>query len=291
MRYNFYIIYPYISGIDSVMQTHRNRNSRQVPVNDIIGVFLNVFVVGLGTLSPLFVLVGIATDMDPFYFVFEQLILPTPYYRSLAVIVAAPLARFLMGLIATLECIRFGSALLISLIVTVFTALSIIEKLKSIHHGKSFSLYVQLRLVCSAVEPFTSSLSFAAIFGSQYFIVLLLWLVFKCYTYMPTYIYYADLLLAISVIIIVTLVLPTLSKIESRSGAFVQASCNGRFLGKSKPKFRRKCYSYWLWTAQKNVYLSCGCFFKLEGNVTMTYFRELINNLVNAVILIEPISF
>lgn len=258
---------------------------------DKLGLFFIGMICCAGTMAPVFSLVGVAANLDPFYFALEQLILPHPYYRSLSIILASWFARFILGYLCVIEITRWFSAMVLILIVAMFAVLSIIRKLDFVACGDCFSLYIQLRIVITSIEPFTRLLTFSVILWSQIGVVLLWWLVLKCYKYMPIYMYCADLLIAIYSSILMALTLPTLSKIEANASAFIRARLNGEFCANKQQYYKRKCYRYMLWRAQKSVCLECGSIFKFEGNVTMTYFSELINNLVNAVILINPTSF
>lgn len=277
-----------MSDAPLLSRSRANLSRVRVATKDNVGMLLNGIVCCAGTLPPLVVLVGIATGLDPFYFIIEDLILPHPYYRSLAMIVMAPCIRFILGYLCVIEFARFATIVVTIIVVTVFVILSIAKKLRCVFYQECYLLYLQLRLILGAVQLVTRVLVFGLVFGSQFATVLLLWLVFKCYGYISIYIYSVAVLLAVYFISLVSLLLPTIAKVRSESRGLIRSKLNLHF--STNPQRKRKYYYYSLWRSQQSVYLSCGNFFVLQKGVTMTYLKELINNLVNAVILIDPKS-
>lgn len=63
---------------------------------DHLGMLLNISAVFIAVVPVFFVIAAIATDLDPFYFIFEEL-LPHPYERTLETILILPLIRFILG--------------------------------------------------------------------------------------------------------------------------------------------------------------------------------------------------
>lgn len=275
----------------SVPSTSRNKQApvpARAPNNNTLGTLLSLMVVGAGTAAPMFVLVAIATGLDPFYFIIEDLILPHPYYRSIPVIILALAVRFVLGYLCVIEFLRFGTMVVIIAVIGIFAGLSICKKLKYVFYEKCLHLYVQLRLILCSIQAFTRLCIFILIFGGQFATVLLLWLVFKCYAILSVFIYAAVCILTAYLIALVAMFLPTLARIRTETGGLIGNKLNLHFC--TNRMNTRKYYYMSLWRAQQSVYLMCGNYFVLKKGVTMTYLRELITNLVNAVLLVDPMS-
>lgn len=251
-----------------------------------MGFLLNGLVIIVGIIPLPFVIVAIITNLDPFYFIFEQHLMPHPYYRSIEMIVLVPLVRLFLGYFCVIEFLRFGTMGVFIVVIVVFVIVSISKKLAHVFYEECLLLYVQLRLVLASVKHLTDVMVRALVFGSQIATILVLWIIFKCYAFLSVYIYVGICLLAAYLIILASLLLPAAAKVRTETKVLIGNKRNLHYC--SSGHNARKYYYYNLWKSQESTYFKCGSFFIVQKGVTMTYLREMINNLVNAVLLIDP---
>ncbi len=254
--------------------------------NDIIGYLLNVMVI-LGTVLSLPIsAVAVAAHLDPFYFVLEQNILPNPYNRSIELIVFIPILRSVLTCLCMIEFIRIAEIAIFAMIILVFVAVSISKKLGHVFYDKCLLLYTQLRLLFLSIKTVVDIAIGVLIFGGQFATCLTLWIVFKCYHLLPIYIYLVICFLSIYLIVLVSLLLPATTKVRMGTRSLIRNKLNLHYC--TNHRIIRKYYYFNLWLSQKSVYFCCYSFFIVQRGVTMAYLKELITNLVNAVLLINP---
>lgn len=253
---------------------------------DTIGIVLNVLIV-LVIIFPIPVtIIGVATQLDPFYFIFEQLLLPHPYYRSIQLIVLIPLIRIFIGYFCVVEFLRFSTFAVFGVVIGVFAVYSISEKLTHVFYDKSFMLFNQLRIGLAVTENLTNFFAAVFIFGFQFATILVLWVLFNCYHLLSIFIYIIGCCLVGYLILLIAMVLPTITQIHTQTKNLIKTKLKLYFsVGR---KYSQKYYYYTLWKSQRIVYLSCYNFFIIQKEVTMLYWKELIANLADAILLISP---
>lgn len=253
--------------------------------DDHLGTLLLGLEVGGLCLLPLVVLVGTFTELDPFYFISEEL-LPHPFIRSIPVIIGVWLIRFMLGFLCVADFIRFGIFLITTAILTVHVIISVAMRLKRIDRYSCPFLYTQLRLLVAAIIWEVNVIAAGLIFVAQFASVFILWLVIKARNYLPTAVNVAFEFFSFYLIIFAALLIPTTAKIGTRTSQLVRS----RNIMHYTTNYRetRSYYYCILWKSQQAIYIRCGHFFVFRRGVTMLYFREMVTNLVNAVLLIDP---
>lgn len=269
----------------SELSTNTRRQRKSIE-KDTLGLLLNCLVVLAGVFPLPFVFVAVATNLDPFYYVIEQNFMPHPYYRTTGMIMLIPLLRLFLGYFCVVEFLRFGTIGVFIIVVIVFVIVSISKKLTHVFYEECLFLYVQLRLVLASIKYLIDVTAKGLIFGSQLATILVLWIVLKCYNFLSVYIYVGICLLAAYLIILASLLLPAAAKVRTETKALIRKKRNLHYC--SRGHKTKKLYYFNLWKSQESTYITCGSFFIIEKGVTMTYLRELIDNLVNAVLLIDP---
>lgn len=88
------------------------------------------------------------------------------------------------------------------------------------------------------------------------------------------------------VIVFCSVLLPTVTKIRTETTGLIKTKRRLHFCPSKTNS--RKYYYYGLWKSQESVYFTCGTFFTLQRGITVSYLRELIYFLVNAVLLTDP---
>ncbi len=287
----------YFKGIFALHQKTITENETRVPsrglkqhnpqkTNDPIGLLLNILVLISIIIPAPMAIIGVVTNIDPFYFISEQVFLCNPYYRSTEAIVLVPLVRMILTYFCVIEFLRFAVVAAFVIVITIFVMVSVATKLAHMYLEKCLLHFVELRLVSGAVGLFTSNTVSVLVFGSQIINILLLWIVFKCFKLLSTPIYIMVCSIATYIIVICVVLFPTITKIRRETKHLIETKRCLHFC--SSRANSKKYYYYSLWKAQKSVYFTCGTFFIFQRGVTISYMEQLINNLVNAVILIDP---
>ncbi len=271
----------YLRNILKISTQYPKRNIS----GDTVGFFLNGAIIFVIIVPIPVTILAIATHLDPFYFIFEQLLLPHPYYRSISVIILLTLTRVVLGFFCVVEFLRFVILTGIGVMILVFAIVSISQKLVHVFDEKCATLYVQLRLVIAKIENLLSFFTAVAIFGSQFVSVLLIWVVFKCFNLLSIYLYIIDCFLAGFFITFVSLILPAITTIHSETEQLVKRKITSYHCACHKSNVK---YYYYLWKAQQSVYFKCSTFFVVNKKITALYSKELINNIANAILLIDP---
>ncbi len=260
--------------------------SKTIIVSDTVGFFLNIFIMFVVIVPLPFVLISFATQLDSFYFVFEQLLLPHPYYRSTKLVVLVNLTRITLMFFCTVEFLRFAAFTAIGVMILVFAIVSISQKLVYVFDEKCLLLFVQLRLILAVIQNLSSLFTGVAIFGSQFVLSVLLWVAFKCYNILSIYLYIVACCLAGFLITFISLMLPAISTLHTETVKLIKRKRT--LFHCISQKGSRKYYYYSLWKSHQSLYFRCSTFFIVNRKATALYSKELINNLLNAVLLIDP---
>ncbi len=169
-------------------------------------------------------LVGILFELDPFYFVFE-LLLPSPYYRSLTFILAIPLLRFFLGLVCVFERQRFITILLFLMISGFQTLLVCIRELSNLPKNLErdcMNWYIQLRVLLISGDYFVRHVVALLLACGQVIIISCWWIALKCGSLLPNYLIIFFYLSAIVTVGMVILILPQAAEISEASMEFVK---------------------------------------------------------------------
>lgn len=120
---------------------------------DFVGIVAMVGVLMTGFLTPFATTVGVITKLDPIHYVFEEFLLPDPYYRSMSVILAEPLVRILLVYFILMEIFRTMSICLVLVVGILFIIISVEQRLQkaSCTTLSCLDLYIRLRLMLAKV--------------------------------------------------------------------------------------------------------------------------------------------
>lgn len=248
--------------------------------NDTVGVLLILITITLA-LSPLFIACLILfLSMDSWYFILED-VLPSPYERSIKVILLSWLLRAVLAFSLAAEAFRWASIVAIILVVTGYSFVSTLGKLYKMNSSLCcLLLYVRFRLIYVCTQYVIRMPISLATAGLHFGTVLLYWLVIRCSDYMPFSLLLVFCALSVSATVFSWLLLPTVAKLSIGCRQLIK-----RRLIKHR---RRNRYYYYLWKAQMRVEVPCGIFFNFGPLVVIKYLNWVINNLATSIILVDP---
>lgn len=152
----------------------------------------------------------IATGLDPFQYVLEE-ILGDPIYRSNQLIIAALLIRFLMLLMACVETFRSTAYLYILLLVVLgrwkIILLTPVVFFRNV--SKLCRLHIEYRLLIKTIQAIVEALLYLVLSAVFWCIVVLTWICVKCTPLRIGYILYIWFVFVLCVLMFgVTVLLP-----------------------------------------------------------------------------------
>lgn len=246
---------------------------------------LQLMVVSVVYFGPL---LAILLQLDPYYYVFE-LILPSPYDRSVALILTIYFARLLIGYIWFFEFLRFNSILVFVAVCCEHTMLTILKQLTT--QSKIFPerlllhIYSQLSIVMNTGDYFLRNTLLIFISYSQVLIIITMWMVIRCWRLLPPYLTFLFGIGAIVTAIGVMLLIPQGVEICEYSHTFVT---DKRDAFHSFNKANRNYYYFLKWKSQRMLPVKFGTQFTLNKDLPINYLDVLMANLTDAVLLIYP---
>lgn len=232
---------------------------------------------------PLWIPVGIFVEMDPFYFLLEEL-LPDPCYRPLYFILITPLVRLFLVFFCVMESSRFLVTAGIPALLVVLVVTTSARNMKLIYGEKCFSSYVQLRLLFSRL-PWNriGLILLLAEFGA----VGIFLFAIKCKNFIPVLIEAFVVILGLYLVILAMMVLPAVAKIRTVTRELIRSKLNLHYVSSFRLR-TNKVYYFLRWRSQKTLYIQCGDFFILQRGLTMNFLADVTIGLANAVILLQP---
>ncbi len=150
---------------------------------DWIGIFLIGVNLALLAIVSFLPIIMIVLNLDPFYFIFEQ-ILPEPYDGSVFRIILIPLVRIFMAIICIFEFLRYLSVILlvfVSISVTLVTCFRKLVQDANILERRTLVLYIQLRVILKTVDYIIRYVVVLLMTLVQVIIVSMSWFVLKCW--------------------------------------------------------------------------------------------------------------
>ncbi len=251
------------------------------------GILLIAFHIVLAPSAVMISFVEIMFDLDPFYFVFE-LFLPSPYYRSLGLILGIPLVRFLLSFVCIFEFQRFFTVLIFVALSGARTMLECMTELKYLSRKSEMyclNLYARLRVLLTSGDFFLRHVLALLLTCGQIIITSFWWVALKCGNVLPNYIIIFFYILAIISVGIVVILLPQAVEISESSFEFVtrKKSTYHTFNRRNKNYNNFVC-----WKSQRNLPIRFGVQFTLNKDTPIGYFEVMMTNLTNSVFLIQP---
>lgn len=245
---------------------------------------------------PLFAPTAIFSNLDPFYFLFE-IVLPSPYYRSIGFIVGVPFIRLLITYVCIFEYARFYwlvTFIVLSLQNTAQNCLNIINssgiaqitnRSSRMSETKIMSIYTQLRIIFAILDNFTCSLVGLVLVCMQVLLTSILWLCIKCRRFVPLYIWGLFIGLALIGLSCTVIFFPKYAQFCELSETFVRKKQAQYFtFGRGRAKYRVRAF----WVAQRRLPIRVGMQFLLKKDLPINYLAVLMTNVTNATLLIQP---
>lgn len=168
-----------------------------------------------------------------------------------------------------------------------FAGLLTVKNLKQVVTGSMCrSLYIQMRILTTNVEYLANFMTFWMILIGHFGTILTIWLVIKSGMYLDFSVKFGLLFITLTFVIVAIIYIPAGASVPEMTAELIQSKLDRLYCRNLRNKWKYHPYS--LWKAQRIIYVKFGQFFPIKKSVTGRYFQEIINNLVNAIILIDP---
>lgn len=236
---------------------------------------------------PVVSFVAVFGNIDPFYYVLE-LILPSPYYRSIFLIIASIAIRISLTLMATYEFCRFAC---FHLFLAISGACAMITCLKQLANPfckteqSILGIYTKLRIILKITDNFLHHVVMLFIVCSQVVVTCLWWIVIKCYNILPVTVNLMLWMLTLISTLIVIILLPRAVEISDSSEKFVEFK---KAMHHTYNKANKHRYYFLQWKSQRMLPIRFGTQFVINKDTPINYFNVLITSLTNAILLIHP---
>lgn len=234
------------------------------------------FITFLGAVS------GVWNNLDPFYFVLEEYILPEAYNRSATVTVITIIVRLILCTLCGLEFGRFAAATFCVLVATLLCSLSIINKIFVVSARTAYRNYIVVQVAFAHARIFVNLGVGAIVFVGHIIIVGLAWLAIDCFSLLPVDIYVAIILWIVVVFPGYILMLTYIARIPVLSKIFLQTKMNTVY-NTALPNRRDLLYKQF--RAQRTVEVDCMSFFPLYENLVPVTLDHLSSDIVDAIVL------
>lgn len=124
---------------------HR-KTSSAIKETDVIGYLVCIFVSIFFFMPFLIAASAIWNNIDPFYFVLEEYILPEAYNRTTMVTVTTIIIRLSLSTLCTLEFGRFAAIMICVLAVVVLCVLSVLNKIFLVSSRTAYRTYIEVQV-------------------------------------------------------------------------------------------------------------------------------------------------
>lgn len=112
------------------------------------------------------------------------------------------------------------------------------------------------------------------------------WVLIKLMDHFSTFIFVCLILLILFGTAILILILPKVAMLSSESEELIRIKLDVHYC--SDCRVKRRFYFFAKWRAQNSIIIDCAGFFRVEKSITRDFVNVLVNNLVDAVMLIDP---
>lgn len=238
-------------------------------------------------ISAVFPIVGVMSELDPFYSVFE-LILPSRYERSIPVIVVVPIIRLFFSFICVFEFVRFISTLIFLCITVIFTIVTCLRQLmleSSYPEVCLIHLYTQLQIILKTGDYFIRYVLMLLMVSAQVLIVTMWWTILKCWHQLPIYFTFVCGVVTSFTTLTVMILLPRGVEISNASQKFIE---NQKAIHHTFDRNNKNRYYFLRWYSQRMLPIRFGVQFTLSEDIPNNYLSVLMTNLTNSILLINP---
>lgn len=235
-------------------------------------------------------IVAVHEHFDPFYYILEQFILPSPYDRSAYYDILYGMLRYVSVIIFLIEFGRFCCLAMFMVMIVTFTNISIIRILHAFMRLRwtqnCFLFYTKLHLINKQFEQVAQQICFILMFFISVACVIALWIVIKCVKLLPIMIYLLILFTGVAGVALTIPILYTGARVTVETRSLVRS---GRIFCFTTHKFRtHRYYNYCRWRSQQCFGFKIGSLFLVDQDTPATYTFHLIDKLATAVLLINP---
>lgn len=172
-----------------------------------------------------------------------------------------------------------------SLTVTTSTCLRKIIRNTWMTETKTLQLYNMLRVSLKSSDFYTQYIYFYLLVLLQIFITLSMWVVIKGWNILPIYITLVFGLAAKSTLVTIPLIMPPAVEICETSEKFVKLK---KLMYHTFKRGSIKYHCFLKWRSQRMLPIRFGTYFIMNARTPIRYFKVLVDNLTNAILLVNP---
>ncbi|CAL8141045.1 unnamed protein product [Orchesella dallaii] len=249
-----------------------NEGNQSRDLNDLIGAFLILATVSFAFGGPFAIPLGLATRVDPFYYVAEEF-LPDPHYRSMDLIVLVPIIRYIVSFFCVMEFLRIGVHGMFFISLSISALHSLLENLPKIESNvQSFRIFLQVRVFFATASELINSVALVSVIVGHVMTVLVLWATIMLTGIINPLVSLFFLCTSIFFLGLTVVVLRAPALFTYKTSTYIR--------GKRMMNPRLKYH--------QSIHIRCGPFFVFKHSTVMAYFNNIANNLTNAVLLVQP---
>lgn len=254
---------------------------------DIQGTIQIGLVVFFAVFTPIAILIMLVTHLDPFYYVFEEL-LPHPFYRNMELIVGIYLTRVLLGAICVYDFCRFLLTFLFVFMLFLSGMIRILNEMKQVQGTRCLKFYLNLRITLRPIRHVIGIMVGGVVPWAHFGTAALLWISIRCWEFISPYVAFLLLIFPVFLSAITILVLfPEVTKLGSESESLIRQNMN-LYHSRRHNRVDDRYFLYLSCKSHRAMALPCGFCFTLGKGFTMQYSQVMVDNVVNAVLLFDP---
>lgn len=270
----------------TLLVTSLNRSSKLEEKDALDPYIIVLTYLGLGGLPFAVSLISIVNSIDPLYIVFEDL-LSDAYNREMWVILMSLLSRFLLCSWFLWDFGRFVLFTALYFAVMAEKALSTVKVIGWVPGFRSYDIAIDCRVIFASISDILKTMICFIIFVLHFATVFLLWLPIQCWNFIPLLVAIIAINAGILCVSYAGIIFSVAGNIREKSKTLIRNKMNLHYSTRQN-RVDRRYYYYLLWRSQTPIGVSCGSFFIIKGSFAISYLGELMINLVNAVLLLEP---
>lgn len=277
-------------GLSHLAPKAKNRGCRRKYENGKkLDPFLILVNIAIGTAPIVIAIISVLTNMDPGRIVLAEF-LPHPYTRNIRVIMLSFMIRSTVAIGFFCEVCRFGTYLLLLCTISFMAMFSIAKKLLriSVVNCVNFThTYVQLKVIIASIYTLLGHAMGVFILLAHFLTIFALWISFRCWDYVNFLVAIVSIIIGCVCTVYIVIIFSAAGNYRARTEEVIKRETMLSYSTRAN-RVDRRYYFYLLWKSQLPAGIPCGPFFIIERSFVMAYLRELADNLVNAVLLIQP---
>lgn len=165
--------------------------------------------------------------------------------------------------------------------------MSVLQAVQQLPGSLSLYFYINLRIILAQIFKIFGNIVFALVIAANFTTVSFFWVSINCASYLPHLVIFWIAVIGIAMFLYAGVLLATAGTANVMLNDMIKKNLEALFCRRYDLITNRYC-NYLKWKSQPTIGVPCGSFFIIDRSFTMTYYGQLMDNLVNGVLLIKP---